>query len=114
LRVKELRNVLRMAAGTSNPKFVDDLGRVKDAIGEWHDWEELVLIAQKALDHGNGCELMRELKRVAEGKYEHALGVVQALRKKYWRNAVAPKKGAAATPTMPREPVWEAIALLAG
>ena len=38
LKVKELRNILRMAAGNST-RFVDDLAQVKDAIGEWHDWE---------------------------------------------------------------------------
>jgi CHAD domain-containing protein len=35
LKVKELRNVLKMTG--KNDELVDRLGEVKDAIGEWHD-----------------------------------------------------------------------------
>src|SRR5207253_6998095 len=86
LKVKELRNVLQMAGGTSNLKFVDELGKVKDAIGEWHDWEELVSIAQKTLDHRPRCGLQTELKRIAKQKYEQALALSQKFRKTYLRN----------------------------
>jgi CHAD domain-containing protein len=65
LKVKELQNVLRMAETPSGFRFVEDLGVVKDAIGEWHDWEELVGIASKLLDHGGNCLLLAELKRTA-------------------------------------------------
>ena len=114
LKVKDLRDVLQMATGADRAKFVDDLGEVKDAIGEWHDWEELVSIAPKALDHGSRCQLMAEYKRVAKVKYEHALTLVQTLRKKYLRHSGPRKKGAsAASPKIPGAPVWEAIAMLA-
>jgi CHAD domain-containing protein len=76
LKVKELRNVLQMAGGASSLKFIDDLGEVKDAIGELHDWEELVSIAQKVLDHGKECRLGTELKHIARQKYEHALAPI--------------------------------------
>ena len=112
LKIKELQNVLKIADGSS--KFIDDLGEVKDAIGEWHDWQELVSIAQRALDHANRCELLGELNRIAKQKYEHALGLAESLRKTYLRKSHSPKKGAsAASPGIPREPVWEAIAMLA-
>ena len=113
LKVKELRNILRMASGPDS-RFVDDLGKVKDAIGEWHDWEELVSIGQKTLDHGNQCELVAELKRISGRKYEDALALARVLRRDYLRNS--PQKGrASALPSaVPREPVWEAIAMLAG
>src|SRR6266705_2688098 len=35
-----------------------------------HDWEELVSIAQKALDHGKRCGLQTQLKRIAKHKYD--------------------------------------------
>src|SRR5262249_54346604 len=38
LKVKELRDVLRLSEKPSNQKFIDVLGQVKDAIGDWHDW----------------------------------------------------------------------------
>jgi predicted ATP-dependent protease len=53
LRVKELSNMLQMAAVPSHPRFVDELVQVKDAIGEWHDWEELVSIAAESVRSRN-------------------------------------------------------------
>ena len=111
LKVKELRNVLRMMATESHPKFVDDLDEVKDAIGEWHDWEELFSIARETLDHGRRCRLLAELKRITERKYDHALALAEALRKKY----LTPRRGASQSSLrIPDEPVWRSIALLAG
>src|SRR5215831_16683391 len=49
LKVKELRNLLQMAAGTEQLQFTDRLGDVKDAIGEWHDWEVHVAMATDVL-----------------------------------------------------------------
>ena len=113
LKIKDLRNVLQMAAGADRARFVDDLGEVKDAIGEWHDWEELVSIASKALDHGSRCRLTAELKRVANGKYEHAQVLVQTFRKKYLRPSDPRQKGrSAASLSIPGAPVWEVIAML--
>jgi CHAD domain-containing protein len=45
LKIKELRYVLEMGDDPGNQEFIDKLGEVKDAIGEWHDWEELIAIA---------------------------------------------------------------------
>src|SRR5262245_36473757 len=44
LKVKELRNVLQMSESVEHQPFVEKLGVVKDAIGDWHDSEELVAI----------------------------------------------------------------------
>src|SRR5207253_7934757 len=51
LKVKELRYVLQLANDADEQQFVDKLGEVKDAIGEWHDWEELITIANGVVDH---------------------------------------------------------------
>src|ERR1700733_12638987 len=85
LKIKELRNVLRMADQASGTRFAGDLGEVKDAIGEWYDWEELVFIAEK-LEHGKQCGLRIELRDVASRKYKHALAISQKLRKTYLRS----------------------------
>ncbi len=82
LKIKELLNLFQITSGGSSV-FVRDLGRVKDAIGEWHDWEELVLTAQEVLDHGTRCKLLARFKRNVEGKYERALLLSESLRKKY-------------------------------
>jgi CHAD domain-containing protein len=113
LTIKTLQNVLQMAATPSHPKFLEDLGEVKDAIGEWHDWEELVSVAQQVLDHGKGCGLLAELKNTAHRKYEHALARAEALRKDYLRSVRPQEKGSSAASKIPVEQVWEAIAMLA-
>jgi len=62
---------------------VNALGRTKDAIGEWHDWEELVAISEKILDHGAQCHLVQQLKAIAAEKYQSALSHAVLLRKRY-------------------------------
>jgi CHAD domain-containing protein len=112
LKVKEFQNILRMAEAPPRPRFIEDLGDVKDAIGEWHDWEELVGIASKLLDREN-CQLLAELKRTAANKYDSALSLALKLRKTYLRSS-GPKRKNAASSGVPRAPVWEAMARLAG
>lgn len=113
LTVKDLRNILRMAAGNETSSFIADLGRVKDAIGEWHDWEELIMISNKVLDHGNRCALLAELKRIAECKYEDALKLTHSLRKKYAGKGYRGRKPAGRSNRVLSEPVWNAIAAMA-
>jgi CHAD domain-containing protein len=113
LKVKELQNVLLIADTRSRHRFVEDLGEVKDAIGAWHDWTELVGIASKLLDHDGSCLLLAELKRVAAGKYDDALARTLKLRKTYIGKSSTKRKNAAIA-GVPRPPVWEALARLAG
>lgn len=106
LKVKQLRNVLHMARGGNS--FADDLARTKDAIGEWHDWQELAAIAEKELDHRSSCGLVRELKRISHSRYDQALQAAEALRGKYLARADSAKSFGTLRPA-----VWEAIARLA-
>jgi CHAD domain-containing protein len=110
LQVKELRNVLRMAENAKNTEFVDALGKVKDAIGEWHDWEELLGIAKDVLNHGARCALIRELKQVSEQKYIHALREAENMRKKYLG---LPRGKTKAAIQHRSEPEWAATAAIA-
>jgi CHAD domain-containing protein len=82
LKVKELRNVLRLASDPDQ-NLLDALGSVKDVIGEWHDWEELVGIAEKTLDHGTQCKLTQTLKATTQKKFDNALSEAEQLRKRY-------------------------------
>ena len=108
LKVKELRNVLRMAKEPGDKEFLDTLGEVKDAIGEWHDWEELSAIAQELLRHGPACNLIRELKQISEKKYKSALESAEKMRKQYLA-AGRGKRGARSA----SRPVWTATSAMA-
>jgi CHAD domain-containing protein len=93
LKVKELRNVLLLSDQGDDQEFVQQLGAVKDAIGEWHDWQELVAIATKTLGHGPSCALLKELKTTCDEKYEHALSLTNNLRTNYLTSRVPKGKG---------------------
>lgn len=80
LAVKELRNMLR-AAEHQDAQLIDDLGTVKDEIGEWHDWDQLAAIAKKVIQHP-GCELLKTIQSKARKKLESALALSNGMRKR--------------------------------
>jgi CHAD domain-containing protein len=90
LEVKKLRYVLQMAEN-SDSEFVSALGDVKDGIGEWHDWEELSAIAKQVIQHP-GCRLVREIRRIASEKFEHALTSGNQMRQDFLNSGAARKK----------------------
>jgi len=85
LKLKELRNILQMGEDAPKKEFVESLEKIKDEIGEWHDWEELNSIAAKILDHSAGCKLKRQLKGITQQKYESALSSANKLQRTYFR-----------------------------
>jgi CHAD domain-containing protein len=85
LKVKELRDALRIAGGIRDSRFAGELGQCKDAIGEWHDWEELIAIADDILGHGPQCPLVQELKEINKRKLDAALTIAERLRTDYAR-----------------------------
>lgn len=82
LKVKELRYVLQLA-DKPDTGFIDSLGEVKDAIGEWHDWQELAGIAEKVLDRGAGGTLINSIRSTAKEKFDHALIIANRMRQRY-------------------------------
>ena len=85
VKVKQLRDVVRLADRPVQPGLIECLGEVKDAIGDWHDWEELVSIALEAWG-GQSTSLFRKLKQTSARKYDHALSVALAMRRKFLRS----------------------------
>ncbi len=111
LKVKKLRNVLQMAKNANQQIFVERLDEVKDAIGEWHDWEVLTSIAKDVLNHGRDCRLQHELHVTAEAKYRKALTLAQAMRREFLRDHG--RKGLKRQVRPPAQSVWSATAALA-
>jgi CHAD domain-containing protein len=83
LKIKELRYVLQLAETQQDNKMIATLGQVKDAIGEWHDWEELVAIASEVLDDRPRAGLVQHLKKISDAKFQHALAVANKMRAIY-------------------------------
>jgi CHAD domain-containing protein len=114
LQVKALRSVLQMAGDTTQKEFIDRLNEVKDAIGEWHDWEELGGIAKKVLAHSGQCQLLREIRKIADSKYSHALTQSQSMRKQFLGiSEGARPRSSSHRSRIPAKPVWSATAALA-
>jgi CHAD domain-containing protein len=113
LKVKELRYVLQMADSPDTRAFIDSLGEVKDAIGEWHDWEELIVIAADLDEHGPNCKLVEELKKISQRKYEHALSLTNQMRKDYLRGSASARKRGSLRKLKPAPPLLHAVSAIA-
>ena len=79
LKVKELRYVLQ-ALPDADQAFQDALAAVKDQIGEWHDWQQLALVASQALSEPSDAALLAEIKKTAQKKLRQAKAVANAMR----------------------------------
>src|SRR5438309_10177231 len=102
-----------MADSPDARAFIDSLGEVKDAIGEWHDWEELIAIAADLDEHGPNCKLIQELKKISERKYEHALSLTNQMRKDYLRGSPDARKQASLRRLRPGPPALHAVSAIA-
>lgn len=82
LKVKELRYILQLDP-KSDPALLKILGDVKDAIGTWHDWSELLTIAAKVHAHSSKCPLLRAIRSTVAAKRHQALSKANELRKQH-------------------------------
>lgn len=82
-KIKDLRYVLEAENRSSNRELIGALGKCKDAIGEWHDWEALVKIAQEQLRGESKRETLKKLRAVQKRKYEFAVSITNQMRRKY-------------------------------
>lgn len=80
---KQLRYVLQ-AAKPQDDALVQALREMQDAIGEWHDWEELLGIAKGVLDHGRKCGMLHELQLHADTSFDEALRLANSVRKRFF------------------------------
>jgi CHAD domain-containing protein len=82
LKVKELRSILQLFPD-SDSDFVEALGRTKDRIGDWHDWQQLSEVAQQILDPRRDRALLMRIDKIGKQKLRHALSASNTLRKRY-------------------------------
>jgi CHAD domain-containing protein len=87
VKVRQLAYLLQMANSADQEDFVKKLFDIKDVIGEWHDWGELLATATKVLDHGKECRLLRSLRIITAGKYSQAILMTNRMRKLFLKPA---------------------------
>jgi CHAD domain-containing protein len=79
LKVKELRAVLQFLDNTDRA-LVDDLRRVKDKIGGWHDWLQLAKTAAEVLNAQQHRPLLMLIRQTCRQKLNEALASADAFR----------------------------------
>ncbi len=92
IRVKELLYMLQLSTGADGG-WVFQLGEVKDAIGEWHDWTELLKMATKILDARRDKELLARMEAIGKKRFQHAVTTANATRKRYFHMQKASGEG---------------------
>lgn len=93
IEAKRLRYVLQLAdTHGQESEFLDQLKRVQDVIGEWHDWVELHTIAADLLQHDR-CKIITEINQVEKDKLQEALRTTEQMRKRFLGIAVSEGTG---------------------
>jgi CHAD domain-containing protein len=85
IEVKRLRYLLEMADVQLGQQqaFIEELKKVQDAIGEWHDWVELSAIAHDVLAQHRGCKLVAKIGEIRDRKFKNAMAVTEKMRGRY-------------------------------
>lgn len=88
IKVKQLRYMLQLSGG-GDKELVDALGKVKDEVGDWHDWQELARIARQVLDAKSDGGALKTIEETGKRKFQQALKAANDLREQYFHSAKA-------------------------
>jgi CHAD domain-containing protein len=86
IRIKKLRYMLELS-DQADQTVIERLGTVKDAIGEWHDWLELLKIATKVLDAEVDGGNLKRLETIVNERLETAMAAANQVRERYFKSA---------------------------
>ncbi len=99
-QAKKLRYMLQLAkssGASSGPApdraWLDALGKVKDQIGDWHDWCELQQIAQDVLDKKNNGPTLRQIAKTVNNSFEQAVATANKVRAHYLDGGATGRRG---------------------
>jgi CHAD domain-containing protein len=80
IQLKKLRYVAELAEESPEGKvFVAEIKAVQDRVGEWHDWEELALLAEKQFADRANCALLREIRALFAARQAAAISAITRL-----------------------------------
>jgi CHAD domain-containing protein len=82
IKVKELRYVLQLAEG-ADLNLIRALGKVRQQIGDWHDWQQLAGIAEKVLDPQKDLAALKEIEEIGNRKFKAAFAAAHAIKTRY-------------------------------
>jgi CHAD domain-containing protein len=85
IKVKQLRYMLQLSNQVDG-KIIDELGEVKDQVGDWHDWQELARIARGVLDAKEDQAALKRIEEIGTRKFKSALSKANAVRDEYFQD----------------------------
>jgi CHAD domain-containing protein len=88
IKVKQLRYMLQLS-DQADKKIVEALGKVKDEVGDWHDWQELAAIARQVLNPREDRTALKRIEEIGAAKLKKALAAANELRVRYFSRGVA-------------------------
>jgi CHAD domain-containing protein len=78
--LKRIRYLAELAEESSAQKhFISELKLVQDAVGDWHDWQELTDTAEKRFADRVNCALLREVRALLSARHSSATSAIQNL-----------------------------------
>ena len=91
IRLKKIRYLAELGEESSETKaFLAAIKSVQDALGAWHDWEELAKTAEKEFDSRVNCPLLVEVRALFAAKRSAAVAAVSDLLSAW--QSVPPRK----------------------
>ena len=98
--MKQLRYILQMAESPgasrnrgSETAWLDSLGKVKDQIGDWHDWCELEQIARGVLDKKDDGATLKQIAETVNNRFERAVATANKMRARYLSGGTEGRRG---------------------
>jgi CHAD domain-containing protein len=85
IKVKQLRYMLQLSNEVDG-KIIEELGELKDQVGDWHDWQELARIARGVLDAREDQTALKRIEEIGNRKYKSALAKANQVRAEYFQN----------------------------
>ena len=80
---KRARYLAEIAGDDPRAKqLIEQLKRMQDVIGDWHDWLKLTERAEGVFDGAQGALLIAALRNITRAKYRQAVDVLQETRAK--------------------------------
>ena len=101
--LKRIRYMAELAEeSTEQKELMRELKAAQDAIGDWHDWQELTERAEKRFSDRASCPLLREARTVQSARYSDAISAVHKLFSVTQEPARKPPRAAQALHTAAR------------
>jgi CHAD domain-containing protein len=80
ISLKRIRYLAELAEGSPEQKsFINNLKTVQDAIGNWHDWQELSYTAEKRFFDRVNCALLCEIRTLLGARHSEAIVAINQL-----------------------------------